>query len=105
MFTYRLYKEATECVFRYYKWKGLDSCVKSQFESDLIWMINMRAAQWSQMMGMDIEEPEITHKCISMNLILGEKKCSQVVYAIIYCVLCIQPRYGHSSIKHIYIFS
>ncbi|XP_063435862.1 uncharacterized protein LOC134716784 [Mytilus trossulus] len=60
-----LYEEATECVFRYYKWKGLDSCVKSQFESDLIWMINMRAAQWSQMMGMNIEEPEITHKCIS----------------------------------------
>ncbi|XP_052102073.1 uncharacterized protein LOC127735795 isoform X3 [Mytilus californianus] len=60
-----LYEEATECVFRYYKWKGLDSCVKSQFESDLIWMINMRAAQWSQMMGMDIKETEITQKCIS----------------------------------------
>ncbi|CAG2243020.1 unnamed protein product [Mytilus edulis] len=60
-----LYEEATECVFRYYKWKGLDSCVKSQFESDLIWMINMRADQWSQMMGMAIEEPEITQKCIS----------------------------------------
>lgn len=85
VFTYRLYEEATECVFRYYKWKGLDSCVNSQFESDLIWMINMRAAQWSQMMGMDIAEPEITQKCISMILILGEKIVAKVAYKIIYC--------------------